>query len=177
MPKSAKRKERRQEQKASYLSYKHRSALNVGLDEDGRANRQPEIRPDSGYMCAKCRPILSRYEGIYKSLIHQRSELNKRKHANPRPKRPDFAHYRDLEWIRENLFDPMGNYLFCCSCIRASLKISKQRIAHQRAIKQQESQEPLRDVAKAEVEEQCLSAYVVMPAALEVAFKERVAGP
>ena len=58
MPKSAKRKERRQEQKASYLagmsrkSYKHRSALNVGLvglDEDGRANGQPEIRPDSGY--------------------------------------------------------------------------------------------------------------------------------
>ena len=99
MPKSAKRKERRQEQKASYLSYKHRSALNVGLDEDGRANRQPEIRPDSGYMCAKCRLILSRYEGIYKSLIHQRSELNKRKHANPRPKRPDFAHYRGLEKI------------------------------------------------------------------------------
>ena len=35
-----------------------------------------------------------------------------------------------------------------------------------------ESQEPLRDMTKAEVEEQCLSAYVVMPAALEVAFKE-----
>ena len=127
-------------------------------------------------MCAKCRPILSRYEGIYKSLIHQCSELKKRKHANPHPKRPAFVHYRDLkrqnEWIRENLFDPMGNYLFCCSCIRASLKISKQRIAHPRAIKQQESQEPLRDMTKAEVEEQCLSAYVVMPAALEVAFKE-----
>ena len=55
------------EQRASYLvrmsrkSYKHRSALNiglVGLDEDGRANGEPEIRPDSGYMCAKCRPIL-----------------------------------------------------------------------------------------------------------------------
>ena len=127
-------------------------------------------------MCTKRRPILSRYEGIYKSLIHQHSELKKRKHANPHPKRPDFVHYRDLkgqnEWIRENCFDPMGNYLFCCSCIRASLKISKQRIAHQRAIKQQESQEPLRDVTKAEVEEQCLSAYVIMPAALEVAFKE-----
>ena len=33
-------------------------------------------------------------------------------------------------------------------------------------------QKPLRDMTKAEVEEQCLSAYVVIPAALEVAFKE-----
>ena len=47
MPKSAKRKERRQEQKASYLagrsrkSYKHRSALNVGLDEDDRQMGNP----------------------------------------------------------------------------------------------------------------------------------------
>ena len=45
MLKSVKRKERRQEQKASYLagmsrkSYKHRSALNVGLDEDGRTGK------------------------------------------------------------------------------------------------------------------------------------------
>ena len=53
---------------------------------------------------------------------------------------------------------------------RASLKISKQRTAHQRAVEQQESQEPLRDMTKAEVEKQCLSAYVVMPAVLEVAF-------
>ena len=83
MPKSAKRKERRQEQKASYLagmsreSYKHRSALNVGLDEDRQANGQPKTRPDSRYMCTKCRAILSRYEGIYKSLIHHGSELKK----------------------------------------------------------------------------------------------------
>ena len=55
---------------------------------------------------------------------------------------------------------------------RASLKISKQRTAHQMAVEQQESQKPLRDMTKAEVEEQCLSAYVVIPAALEVAFKE-----
>ena len=103
MPKSAKRKERRQEQKASYLagmsreSYKRRSALNVELDEDGRANGQPETRQDSGYMCTKYRLIFSRYEGIYKSLIHQHSELKKRKHANPHPKRPDFVHYCDLK--------------------------------------------------------------------------------
>ena len=81
----------------SRKSYKRRSALNVGLDEDGQANGQPETRPESGYMCAKCRLILSRYEGIYKSLIHQGSELKKRKHVNPHPKPPDFVHYRDLK--------------------------------------------------------------------------------
>ena len=47
LPKSAKRKERRQELKASYLagmsrkSYKRRSALNR------QANGQPETKPDS----------------------------------------------------------------------------------------------------------------------------------
>ena len=49
-----------------YHLWYDRFALNVGLDEDGRTNGQlTEIRPDSGYMCAKHRPILSRYEGIY----------------------------------------------------------------------------------------------------------------
>ena len=91
-------------------------------------------------------------------------------------KRPDTTHYRNLnrqnDWIRENLFDPMGNYLYCCPCIRASLRVSRQRLARQRGIKRRQFQEPLRDMTKAEVEEESVSEYVVMPASLEIAFKE-----
>lgn len=68
----------------------------------------------------------------------------------------------------------MGNYLFCCSCIRASLEISRQRLARQRAIKRKQSQEPLRTLTKLAVEEERLShyMYVVMAAFLEISFKE-----
>lgn len=45
-------------------------------------------------------------------------------------------------------------------------------MARQRAIKRRQSQEPLRDITKAEVEEQRVSEYVVMPASLEIAFKD-----
>ena len=102
--------------------------------------------------------------------------MKKRKHLNPDPKRPDTMHYRDLnrqnEWIRENLFDPMENYLYCSPCIRTTFGISRQRLSRQRAIKRKQSQEPLREMTKVEVEEERVSEYVVMPASLDMAFKE-----
>ena len=178
MPKTTTRQGRRQERRDNYLggrsrrSHTHYSTSNASLEENGRA----ETRRDFQGVCSQCRPILSKYAGTFKGLIHQGSDLKKRKHANPHPKRTDLTHYRDIkvqnDWIRENLFDPMGNYLFCCSCIRASLQLSKHRIAHQRAIKRKQSQEPLRDMTKSAVEAEHLSDYVVMPESCEMAFKE-----
>ena len=54
----------------------------------------------------------------------------------------------------------------------ASLGISQQRISHQRAIRQKQSQEPLRNMTKAEVEEDRVSEYIVMPAAVDIAFNK-----
>ena len=45
---------------------------------------------------------------------------------------------------------------------RAAFKISNQRLSRQRKIKQSESQEPLVDMIKCEVEHQRLAGYVVM---------------
>ena len=183
MPKTPKRKTRREELKDNYLSgkgrksYTHSPALNSSLEEDAEqpgpsganssgANSCGAVASSS--VCTKCRPILSRYSGIFKGLVHQGSELKKRKRLNPHPKRPDTTHYRDLnrqnDWIRENLY--------CCPCIRASLGVSRQRLARQRGIKRRQFQEPLRDMTKAEVEEESVSEYVVMPASLEIGFKE-----
>ena len=96
--------------------------------------------------------------------------------ANPHPKRVDTIHYRDIirqnERMRENLYDPMGNYLFCSSCICASLGVSKQRIARQRAMKRKQSQEPIRSMTKEEVEKERVSDYVIMPLNLDIAFRE-----
>ena len=184
MPKT--RKERKRRVKDNYLtgksrkSYTHAPSLNSSLEEAGDNAEHPEPGPGPGPsgagVCSKCRPVLSRYTPMFTGLIHQGSELKKRKHLNPHPKRPLTVHYRDLkrqnDWIRENMFDPMGNYLYCCSCIRASLGVSRQRICRQRAVKRRQSEEPLREISKTEVEEQRVSEYVVMPASLDISFKE-----
>lgn len=189
MPKTSKRKEKRRDLKSNYLAgtarkcYAQRADLRGSLNEDGEqagpsrpgANGAQSDGPETS-VCPKCKPILSWYTDTFKGLIHQGTELKKRKHANPHPKRPDTVHYRDIkrqnDWMRQNLFDPMGNYLYCSSCICISLKVSKQRLARQRAVKRKQSQEPLRSMTKAEVEEDDVSDYVVMPANLDIAFKE-----
>ena len=46
----------------------------------------------------------------------------------------------------------MGNYLYCCACICAALKISKQRLARQRSIRCQQSKNPIVEMMKEEVD-------------------------
>ena len=52
------------------------------------------------------------------------------------------------------MFDAMGNYLFCCACVRIAFGISKQRIARQRVIKRKQFKEPLQSMSKGEVEKE-----------------------
>ena len=128
-----------------------RGGASRGESSSGGANSSGG---ESSNVCPKCRPVLSLYSDIFKYLTHHRSELKRRKHLNPHPKQPDMPHYHDLnrqnEWIRENVFDLMGNYLFCSPCIRKSLGVSPQRLCRQRAIKRKQLQEPLRNMTKAE---------------------------
>ena len=70
------------------------------------------------------------------------------------------------EWLRQNCYDSLGNYLYCNSCIQSALGVSKDRLAKQCNIKCQQSQVPIADMTKAEIEKQRLSAYVLMPETL-----------
>ena len=83
-------------------------------------------------------------------------------------------HYRDLkaqnDWLRSNVFDSMGNYLYCAKCIHIAFGISKQRLSHQRKMKQSASQEPITQLTKAEVEEKQLGEFVIMPSGCDEAF-------
>lgn len=182
MPKVTTRKERRKEQRQHYLAgearrpYTQTPALNDSLEED-RQVPAPGTGTGSGRLscCAKCQPALERYVGIFKGMVHQGSARKRRKRLNPRPKRPNAIPYRDLkhqnEWLRENLFDSKGNYLFCRSCICATFEVSPGRLARQRTIKRKQSTDPLKDMSKAEVEDQRLGDYVVMPTAVDSSFK------
>ena len=90
-------------------------------------------------VCKKCYPVLSHYNQTFKSLVQQGSKLKKRKRKNTYPKRNDTASYRDInkqnEWLRNNVFDAMGNYLFCAACLKHGLQISFQQLSRQQKIK------------------------------------------
>ena len=175
MPKFSTRIQRRQQQRECYLvgearrPYTHTPTLQTSLTEASCSSAG-----SSTSVCFQCGPILLRYKTVFKELIHQGSELKKRKGHYPHPKRAESIPYRDIkrqnEWLRENVFDSMGNYLYCCSCVRATFGVSKQRIANQRKIKQQQFLAPLKQMTKMKVEEERLGSYVVMPAGLETPF-------
>ena len=80
-------------------------------------------------------PILSWYTGVFKDLVHHDTELMKKKRSNPYPKPTNAVPYRDVKrqnkWLRTNVFDAMGDYMYCCECVCSSLGISKQRLANQ----------------------------------------------
>ena len=70
-----------------------RGGASRGESSSGGANSSGG---ESSSVCPKCRPVLSLYSDCFKDLTHHGSELKRRKHLNPHPKRPDMTHYRDL---------------------------------------------------------------------------------
>ena len=114
-----------------------------------------------------CAPVLNKYAVPFKSLVRQGSELKRRKSINPAPRKPNFQHYRDLvkqnEWLRNNIFDAMGNYLFCNQCVHAAFGVSIKRLAHLRKQKKAQFQHPVKEMTKCAVEEGKLGQYVIMP--------------
>ena len=98
-------------------------------------------------VCKSCTPVLEKYCTAFKDMKRQGSELKQRKLINPHRKQADKEHYRDLvkqnEWLRNNIFDAAGNYLFCCRCVHYGMGISFQRLARQRNIKRKQFSKPL----------------------------------
>ncbi len=141
------------------------------------SSQQDTTNESSGSVCPQCYPVLSCYKDAFKSMEHSGTELNKtKKKKDPYPKRSesDFQHYRDItrqnEWLRANMFDSLGNYLYCSHCIKATFKISNDRLAHQRSIKRSECQNPIMEFTKAEAEEKRLNQYTIMPTDIETSF-------
>lgn len=66
------------------------------------------------------------------------------------------------------MFDMVGNFLYCSSCIQQALCVSNGRITHQRRIKQQQSKQPIIPMEKNAVEAQSL----VMPSGVDLSFKK-----
>ena len=132
MPKA--RRERRKAKRIAYLDgrarkpHKHTPVLKRSLEESRRSSNAFESPSSSilsrSEICLQCKPVLCRYTDVFKGLVHQGSELKRKIAINPHPAKSDVTHYRDLvrqnEWLRQNMFDSLGNYLYCCACIRAA---------------------------------------------------------
>ena len=74
--------------------------------------------------------------------------------------------------IRQNFFDSLGNYLYCQPCLPSALDISAERLAIQREIKRQCSQNPIRKMKKSEVTKESLSNFVIMPDGIDIVFNK-----
>ena len=74
-----------------------------------------------------------------------------------------FCHLDQNSWIRENLFDAHGNYLYCYDCILHHLRIHSERLSRQRQIKVRQCQQPILSMTKKEAADQKLLPYVLYP--------------
>ena len=182
---------RRDEKRQRYLKgvsrKPHRVSKELGWSfEDSDSAREPSLSNSNSMschsepsqwnrnVCKSCAPVLQKYADAFASMKRQVSELKKRKSINPQPKKAEPQRYRDLvkqnEWLRSNIFDAVGNYLFCCRCVHHALGISFQRLSRQRKVKRSQYAEPLRSILKSEVKEKNLSQYVIMPQGCESSF-------
>ena len=166
------RKRRRDETSSRYLHgasrkvFKLREGVKVGATEvDDSPEQIVTVAPSS--QCLSCAPVLDKLKGTFNSLVRRDKELRHSKLVLPQPRKPDKLHYRNLvaqnQWIRNNLFDALGNYRYCQKCITKVLGIGTQRLACQRVIRRREALIPIADMTKAEVATKRLVEFVVMP--------------
>ena len=74
------------------------------------------------------------------------------------------------KWIRGNLFDAMGNYLFCHKCIIKALNVSPQWLSRQCNVKQNQFQKPLVSMTKNEVDKEKVKSFVFMPESVKTSL-------
>ena len=163
------RKRRRNVKRSNYLQgecrkvYKLNESLNQSLLESDISIR---------CVCLFCVSCLAQIADGFKQLKHHGTELKKKgkKRRLQEPKDPDRDHYRNVsmqnEWIRGNLFDTMGNYLFCHKCIIKALNVSPQRLSRQRKVKRNQFQKPLVSMTKNEVYKEKVNHLFLCPSPL-----------
>ena len=122
---------------ASYLEGRSRKVHKLRHDvEEGLRAEQPN------HPCTSCKPALEKLLPVFQSFVRSDIELRHRKRVLPEPRKPDKLHFRNLvaqnEWIRNNLFDGLGNYCYCQACITEVYGIGSQRLAHQRRVKRRQ---------------------------------------
>ena len=71
-------------------------------------------------------------------------------------------HIAQNQWLRENVLDHFGNYIYYVDCLIAYLQIGPHRLHRQRVIKQQQMTEPVVQMSNQDVVCQILEQYELM---------------
>ena len=114
---------RKKRRLSRYENYIHGTARGVYQLRSKDLETAMDLSPTVKGVCSTCASGLAGIASGFKKLKHEGTELKKRK--TKMLTHPEREHYRDInaqnEWLRGNVFDSMGNYLFCHSCIRRHL--------------------------------------------------------
>lgn len=175
------RHQKRQRRAERYLGgqarapYKqHDSDLSRSFGDDSQLACEEPLPKRRRGECSACPCHLQKLAKVFNDIGRHGKERSKRARGYPVPKKANRRKYRNMTaenaWIRENLFDAHGNYRYCHYCILAYINVHSERLAKQRKIKQQQAQEPVREMKKAEVERQRLTDHVLMPEGLSASF-------
>ena len=165
------RKRKQESACENYLSGNARKAHRLRSDLEERLST-PQLEEhaestSSSVHCTTCAPVLEAFRSTFLSFRRQGTELRHSGRVLPNSRKPDTQHYRNLvqqnKWIRSNLFDAVGNYKYCSTCIVSILGIGSQRLAHQRSIKQREAHIPIVGMTKSTTVNDHLEDFVVMP--------------
>lgn len=123
------REERREEKRCHYMRgearrpHVHTRSMVLALSKSSPSGGEQVDK-----ICKRFKPVLSRYVTDFNELAHRGLALKRYQYVNPAPRKPDKQHYRDVkkqnEWLRENMFDALGNYLYCSPCICNAFGIS-----------------------------------------------------
>ena len=119
---------RKKRRLSRYENYVHGTARGVYQLRSKDLETAMDLSPTIEGVCSACASGLSGIASGFWKLKHQGTELKKRKTKTLTHNERE--HYRDInaqnEWLRGNVFDSVGNYLFCHSCIKKALKVSSQ---------------------------------------------------
>ena len=91
------------------------------------------------------------------------------------PKKPNHHRYQNVfmqnEWIKGNVFDAIGNYFFCHTCIvKGSSYQSTALVETKEGQAEPVFQRPILRMTKDEVDKGKVDAFVVMPESVETSF-------
>ena len=115
-------------------------------EDDDKENVVPET--EKTCICSKCHPGLEALREQFENITHSYSTELQRKRSGSGTKYKCRNILKENEFLRNNVFDACGNYVFCFQCILSCFKVGSQRLTRQHKLKQDLIHETLLEVQK-----------------------------
>ena len=120
-------------------------------------------------VCNSCSPVLDKYALTFKSILKQGSSRILILISQTSNTIGTWLN-RMSGCTYNNIFDPLGNYLFCSPCVNAALGVSFNCLAHLRSIMKAQFLDPMKMIPKCAVEEVKLGKFFVIPSGCDLSF-------